>query len=77
MNDNKLIIDNLTLYQKHLLDQMWACKTQDELTAWLDTLPTTVLQDVTVLTEVLTHELSELEELDVSQAKQYLKKFSL
>lgn len=78
MNDKAIKIDHLTIYQKHLLDEIWSRKTQTQLTEWLATLPTSVLHDVTTLMEILMLEVIDMEEdLDTSDTKLYLKKFML
>ena len=81
MDDKKFEIENLTIYQKHLLDQMWSFETSKELKEWLGSLPTEVLREAVSLQMLLLLEASEHnwneEGEDLSLAENYLKKFML
>ena len=81
MNDKDIHIGNLTVYQMHLLDKIWACDSEDELRSWLDTLPSTVLKEAVTLIQLLQLEILDQrwdeEEEDLSDANQVLKQFML
>ncbi len=80
MNDG-INIQNLTIFQRHLLDKIWSCETEDDLRGWMLTLPNNVLTEAVTLVHVLQLEFMDQrwdeEGEDLSDTKLYLKKFML
>lgn len=78
--DKEIRIDNLTLFQTHLLDKIWAFENRDELVSWLQTLPSTVLIEAVTLVKLLEVEAldQQLEETeDYTDANELIMKFML
>jgi len=49
---NVMQIENLTKQQVQLLDKIWSIEKESELSAWMDTLPPHLQDEVVVLVEI-------------------------
>lgn len=73
---NGIKIFGLTKKECEMLDTMWALRTSDDLTEWLDSLSDNDLKVAMSLKELLiAHCFDEVNNIEI--AKEYLKKFRL
>jgi hypothetical protein len=49
-------IDGLTAQQAKLLDKIWCIERESELATWISTLPSKIVDEVSVLIELVIHE---------------------
>jgi hypothetical protein len=74
---SEIRIDNLTHHQVDLLDEMWACETEDEYMNWYFSLSEEDQSEADILMRVVAMELAEDYIKDCGDAKVVLSKFTL